>query len=150
MRAKKRNIPGVCDDPCEGVWYWVYLKPDWRFFHVVGKIGHPAFWRETAAPSIARHYKLSSSRAWALESLYYAMPRGRVVLWEDGKAYVGHGGDAPKLIGDVAIKTVISAFGLSRLMMVKRVVITVEPHEKMERSHVKKFWNLIGVAHGKH
>ena len=140
---RKKN-PGICEDPCEGIWYWVYLRPEWRFYHSIGKIGHPAFWREMVAPAIAKHYRLPKKKVAALMEICCSMPRGRVVLWEDGKAYIGHGGDAPKIIGDVALKTVISAFGLSRLVIVKRVVVGVEPHEKMEKAHLKKLWELIG------
>ena len=147
MRTKRKNIPGVCEDPCEGIWYWVLLYPDWVLYHAVGKIGHPAFWRKTVAGAISKHYRLSAKDSLALESLYYSMPRGRVALREDGKAYIGHGGDAPDSLGDESIKAVVSAFGLSRLAVLNRVVIEVCLHEKMEKSHMKKLWKLIGEKH---
>lgn len=140
-----KNNATANGDPREGVWYWVYLKPHWQLVvEFSDTTTHPNLWQKKVTPAIAKHYKLKKEAAAILAHLHYAMPRGRVVLWEDGKAYVGHGSDSPRSLRSSALKTIISTFGLSRLMVVGRVVVTAEDHEKMDRRQKTEIQKLIG------
>jgi hypothetical protein len=137
--------PGMCEDPCEGIWYWVYLKPHWQILLETGPgASHPRFWKGKIVPILMKHYRIKKKFEPILDGLICSMPRGRAALWEDGNAYIGHGNDAPKSLGSAALKIAISSLGLSRMVMAHHAVITIEDHEKMEKAQQQAMQKIIG------
>jgi len=68
--------------PSAGIWYWVWLRPNWILCDFketeYGKITHEQVWVKYVAPEIARHYRLTKHDAERLNPLTKSLPRGRV------------------------------------------------------------------------
>lgn len=139
-----KNPPGVGRDASDGIWYYVWLKPEWKLYVLYGElIQHADQWRESVVPDIAKHYKIDSR---PLAPLYYSMPRGRVVSERYGEKYrIVHGGDFPSSLGESAeIKSLVGLFGLSNRMILGKVSVEFHEHETMDADHQKRMKKIIG------
>ena len=140
--ALRRRLLHEDRRPSEGIWYWVYLKPDWelRVFKNTEYgdfLTHVDVWEDYIAPLLAEHYNVSLK---SLINIPYAMPRGRVVKRKDGTWFLYHGNDAP---GGLAKwkKKIIHAFNLEG--QVGLINWDVDDHEKMLTVDKQAFKALI-------
>ena len=109
---RSRPIEEPRPDPAAGVYYWIWLAPEWRL------IAFPrTMWPEVAthadawaicARKMAARYGLNDRERAELEGIPRALPRGRVALSPPGFR-VHHGGDAPVAGWRAAV---LRAFGL--------------------------------------
>ena len=143
--AIKRNGRANGDAATEGIWYFVYLKPDWMLLLDRDRnASHLQYWRKTVVPMLIDWYKLKKDVAPKLGELSASMPRGRV-LEDEGRHGVYHGGDFPKSLSfQGEINKIISGFGISKRYLLQRVDIRYEPHEKMEAAQQKVLQKIIG------
>ena len=133
-------MTGPESQPNEGPWYWVYLRPYWELFAAPARNqeesqDHPHFWRETVAPRLAEHYKISSRQLPALNETPYGLPRGRVSNTRIGGVTnwnLWHGNDLPKEIPiRSAFGMILDAFNLRPAMTAKTVRQCFDEHEQM-------------------
>jgi len=144
--VSKPNGKGINGEgSTEGIWYYVYLKPDWDLMiERSADAQHVNYWKEKVVPLLLDWYKLDESFRIKLSGLSAAFPRGRV-LADDGRHGIYHGDDFPRgLRLEGEIKRIISGFGLSRYQILKKVDVRFEPHEQMERSQKTKLQKIIG------
>lgn len=91
---------------CAGVYYWLWLDPEWRLmafpeyaFLPAKMDSHADVW-PICAREATIHYKLTPEEGSELENLLYAFPRGRVALSIHTRAspvryFAYHGNDSP-------------------------------------------------------
>ena len=141
--------------PSEGIWYYIYLKPEWGFLHwkfteYPTAYDHPKVWVDYVLPVLVKHYKLTDDQTDKLKPLYYSMPRGRINHLaflpghsSSGRWVVAHGRDFP-LDEDSELKNIVNAFNLSGLVLWKMVDFEVADHEKMSKRHMEDIQKIIG------
>jgi hypothetical protein len=145
--------------PSPGIWYYLWLKPEWKRIIVrytdYGPYGHPEFWEEYIAHEILSFYKIEKSKLDQVADLCYSMPRGRVERMPDtgimmanekpGVWYMDYGGDIPSsLNAEAEQRRLISEFNLSGFANRDMVEFRVVNHEKMLGEHKEKLQKLIG------
>lgn len=144
MSRSRNGPPGVNEEPKEGLWYYVWLKPEWCLHFAFGQVGHVFEWRNTVVPALVKHYGLDNSQALAIRDLTYSMPRGRVVL-DGNEVYIGHGNDFPaKTDYDDEMRRIVNEFELGRHLILGRVHVGLESHEKMNKRQQKAVQEVIG------
>jgi hypothetical protein len=145
MASKKSQNESNGGFATEGIWYYVYLRPDWHLMYDLDpNASHLQFWRKTVAPMLMDWYKLDDSARVKLSELSTSMPRGRVLL-NERRYGIYHGDDFPKgLSRDGELKKIVSAFGLSRYYILKRVDVCFEPHECMDKKQQTALRKLLG------
>lgn len=129
----------------EGIWYYIWLRPDWHLMYDLDpQASHLQFWRKTVAPMLVDWYKLKESARIKLGELNASMPRGRVLL-DEGRYGIYHGEDFPKKLSQEGeLKKIVSAFGLSRYWILRRVDVRFEPHECMDKKQQTALRKLLG------
>ena len=138
-----KNPPGISYDATGGLWYYVWLKPNWVFMGTKQEYAqHPAIWAEEILPAIGEHYQLSDGAFEKLFLLFRAMPRGRVMSVNYGQRFrIAHGSDFPSSIGMTqGILQVKHHFGLGR----RCVETEQQEHETMDREHQRTIQKIIG------
>lgn len=135
--------------PSEGIWYWVWLKPNWqlrefRFTEYGEDIQHDEAWRNYIAPEIAKHYKVKLTEVVGVDSLinaYTGMPRGRVAKTDKWMFY--HGNDTP--IPMVKAKLMIaSRFNLRSALVEGKAEFRFDEHEAMQDEDKTVLESIIG------
>jgi len=125
---KKRNASGK---PSEGIWYYIWLKPNWKLKVVQsGESLHLDMWERFVKHEIKDHYKLSDEDIDKIEELTCCMPRGRCCLVND-HFELYHGDNFPKGRDAEAEKTKLMGwFNLTALYFHDRekVKFIVDPH----------------------
>jgi hypothetical protein len=80
IRLKLLKVACESQQPSEGVWYLIYLKPNWiiRAYKDIDypNVDHVKVWSRDVSHIVAEHYKTSQKE---IEMHPYAFPRGRVV-----------------------------------------------------------------------
>ncbi len=113
-------------------------------YELDGEPSHFEYWKKTVVPMLMDWYKLNERKRRKLSELLASMPRGRVLL-DEGRYGIYHGDDFPKgLSQEVEIKKIVSGFGLSRYLILKRVDVKFEPHECMDKKQQTALRKLIG------
>jgi hypothetical protein len=144
MAASQSNGNG---EPQEGIWYYVWLKPDWVLLWEYGTFAqHISMWSTRVIPALVEHYELTSEQSKAISGAYTGMPRGRVVSEQYGKKWrVVHGDDFPKgTRKSTEVKQIIGVFGLSSHAITGRVSVEVHEHEKMSGDHKARLRKSLG------
>lgn len=143
--------------PSPGIWYYIYLAPEWkrlafRYIEYPKVPDHPTAWQEYVVPALTTHYKLTPEQARQLEDLPYAMPRGRVDLTANqpndpisNKWLMSFGNDFPAGL-DVETEKgrLINDFNLANFACRDMVIFTVHEHEKMTLKHKDAIQKIIG------
>lgn len=131
----------------EGIWYYVWLKPNWHLSVQYGdQVQHYFQWRDIVVPLLVDHYKLSHEQAEKLSPIHTAMPRGRVVGEFYGREFtMAHGGDFPRGQSEQGeIKRLMGVFNLSKMAVLGKVKVITHDHEKMTTDHKKRLQKIIG------
>jgi len=132
-------------EPSEGIWYYVWFKPAWELMIWDGpQRSHWTEWEGVAA-LLAGHYKIQgASEQSLLLPLQHSLPRGRVV-YNNGAYILCHGDDFPSCYSkEGQVKTLISAFGLSKQALLGQVNDAVAQHEKMDEREKVALQAIIG------
>jgi hypothetical protein len=145
------------DEPNIGIWYYIWLKPNWELRFLLRKlddpknVGHVKFW-QSLVEEIDKHYSLTDEGISTLRGLPYGMPRGRVEL-KDATAgrvltpqtvfVLYHGNDFP-LPKQAEIKTLITSFDLVPFALEHRVIDAFTDHETTVEEHRKKTQEILG------
>jgi len=140
--------------PSAGIWYWVWLKPEWvlQTYKDVDfpDVIHVTIWEEFLAGKVAEHYGVSVRQ---LLPLSYAFPRGRVVHVRPTKKEISlpsddrgqwtfyHGNDAPGGL-ERWKKKLVHSFSLNE--MVGAIDWKLDDHERRSREEVREIEALIG------
>ena len=123
--------------PHAGIWYWVFLAPEWKLFTwdfpVRDRIDflHVQVWPDLVRNHLRPHYGLSEKAIKAASELPYSFPRGRVTAIAENAAFylfVRHGNDTPVPDG---LRQVESKFNLARHIMEGLAEEIYDPHETM-------------------
>jgi hypothetical protein len=162
MEAARKPARPESREPMTGIWYYVYLHPEWKLetFRTdeYGEgVDHFGAWGTHIVPILRAHYQLDDRTTARLKETAYGMPRGRVdrispeiykVGERPGDWVFFHGDDFPSgLVRASQERKLISAFGLSRVAAVNpdKIRFEVSAHEKMipeEREGIQK---LLGI-----
>lgn len=143
-RRKAMNAPSAS----EGIWYYLWLEPDWFFIpSIESGNSHWAWWNDSIADEIAQHYDLDKKELRTLKTLQHSLPRGRIVEDKPGHFVVAHGNDFPRSLSPRSeINTIIGAFGLSKPHLLGNVEVRFEAHETMDSKHREQLEELIGAV----
>jgi hypothetical protein len=144
---KARYNPGIEDDPEDGIWYYVWLKPKWELVILHGKdVLHLDMWFDHVMPLLKKKYKLTKSETVRLGDIPYSLPRGRITEFvERGEStfFIRHGDDFPKgLRKESELKKIVAYFGLTN--RTRQVEYEVDPHEAMVRGEQDDLEAIIG------
>lgn len=155
LYEKLEKTFGIKEDsaPKIGIWYYLWLKPNWKLWTMPMKENqdwsHGEVWSAALAEDVAKHYGLNSDQTEELKNAPYGLPRGRVDVRDlimgrpTGGFHVYHGDDFP-LPKESELKKIIGKFDLTRLTLENKVKIEVHDHEKMSESDKETIQNLIG------
>jgi hypothetical protein len=170
------NVEVIKEDvrPSEGIWYYIYLYPDWELIPVLateyGGYGHEQFWARYLAPKIVDHYELGmgtkiyrDSAIRKIRELHLSMPRGRVsappkqkieyagTLGEKGSEdpgvwYFDHGNDFPAgMILEDQQKRLISLFNVTGPAISGNVEFREVDHERMSRTQCNQMCEILKI-----
>jgi hypothetical protein len=141
---KKRNASGK---PAEGIWYYIWLKPNWKFFSVQnGERMHCEMWERFVKHEIKDHYKLNDEDVDKIEDVLCSMPRGRCNFVND-RFELYHGDDFPSGKNAETEKTKIMGwFNLTALYFHDRdkVKFVFDPHYKMSQEEKDIVESVLG------
>ena len=148
---------GIKEDstPKIGIWYYLWLKPNWKLWTMPlteeKNWSHYEVWNGAIAEDLAKHYGLNDNQMERLKDVAYGFPRGRVDVKDlisgrpAGGFTIYHGDDFPsKLSKESELKKIIGKFDLTRLALENKIKIEVIDHEKMSESDKDAIQNLIG------
>jgi hypothetical protein len=147
---KKAALLKQAGAPREGIWYWVFLNPDWKLITwdapTGGDVLHAKVWSDVVNAYLTPHYKLDPASVAAAKALPYAMPRGRISseTLDGGKKYffVRHGEDTPVPNG---LHQVEEKFNLITHMLEGMAEELYDPHETVVKNEVAEMQRLIGA-----
>ena len=149
----QKNIRKTASLPHTGIWYWVFLKPEWKLFTwdfpLKDKIDflHVQVWPDLVRNHMRPHYKLDEDAILAASDLPYAFPRGRVTaVVENGLLYlfIRHGNDTPIPNG---LRQVEDKFKLTQHVLLGQGEEIYDPHETMVAEQRTQMEAIL--AHGK-
>jgi len=157
-RERLKHILKEDASPKVGIWYYLWLKPNWKLVMLPSKIDektipHVKAWFLSFVEDLAEHYKLSEVQKTRLKDVPWCMPRGRVDYLNlatgkpllEGNFNIYHGGDFPSnLSQEGEIKKIISEFDLTSLHLQGRVQVVQNEHEKMDPQHQKEAQAILG------
>lgn len=145
MRKKAEALLKKAGAPQEGIWYWVFLAPDWKLITWNGPSAtHMGVWPDVVNAYLAPHYKLSPPAIAQAKSLVYAFPRGRVSAESEGNMkyfFIRHGNDTPTPEG---LKQVESDFNLIRHLLEGMAEEIYDGHETTVGSETEEMRKLLG------
>jgi hypothetical protein len=140
--------------PKDGIWYWVFLKPEWKLvtsaFPVREKknVNHVELWPKVCQSFLSQHYKWTQSQLNEAMSLPYSMPRGRVTaeaLEENGQTmtyfFIRHGSDTP---APRTLNEIVNEYGLSLHLLEGMAEFIHDPEETMVKEEQNAMAVLIG------
>ena len=142
---KQKNPVHRC--PSSGIWYYVYLKPDWKLVAECGDtLQHMTYWPRVIVPMLAAHYGLDVVAFNMLMPLSESMPRGRVTSELYGESCtIAHGNDFPSgTFEDEQLAILVKAFKLGHRCEHDKVMIVFEEHETMRPDHKRRLQKIIG------
>jgi len=141
MRQQASAMIKEASAPKDGIWYWVFLKPDWKLvawaFPARDKknVNHIDLWPKVCQSFLAPHYKWNQSQLNEAMRLPYSMPRGRVtseVFEENGQTmtyfFIRHGSDTP---APHNLNEIMNEYGLSLHVLEKMAEFIHDPEETM-------------------
>jgi hypothetical protein len=143
--------------PYEGLWYFVYYKPQWvlEAFKTTeyGEMNHDECWEKFICAKLQDHYKVNpdkfvlvstaeSEMEESLRAAYTGMPRGRVTQGEKWVFY--HGNDSPIPEGKL-IKLLPAKFELTRHALEQGVKFEFDEHETMQEIDIQVVQSVLGI-----
>ena len=145
-RAAQLKQAGV---PHNGIWYWLFLAPEWKLFTwdfpVRDKVDflHVQAWPDLVRFHLAPHYKLSPEATRLATELPYAFPRGRVTSENDlNYFFIRHGEDTPVPGG---LRQVEGKFNLTAHLLEGMAEEIYDPHETTVKNEKEEAIRLIGA-----
>ncbi|MDP1712424.1 MAG: hypothetical protein Q8K86_08205 [Candidatus Nanopelagicaceae bacterium] len=153
------SLAGVMSEdaaPRIGIWYYLWLKPEWVLKAMPVKIGGPGIqhykvW-SVLAEEAAKHFNLNDEQLRVVARLPYSMPRGRVDYRDlktgaaQRRFILYHGNDFPSTL-DVAAETrrIIGEFNLtSQLLNHQNVGPQFDEHETMLIKQQEELRKVLG------
>lgn len=154
MRIQAETMLKTAGEPKNGIWYWVWLKPQWKLltwaFPAREKKDelHINVWPKIVTSIITPHYGLSQQQATLALELPYSMPRGRVtaeVMEDEGKQttyfFIRNGSDIPTPDGK---KRIENDFNLTLHLLEGLAEWIYDSEETMVKAEEEQMSQIIG------
>lgn len=152
MQKKAEKLVKKAAMPHDGIWYWIYLKPNWKLisydFPIKDRIDflHINVWRDLVSNHLAPFYKWNKDVISIAQELPYGTPRGRVSAERiDNLSYffIRHGNDTPIPKG---LDQIIEKYNLKIQMLEGLAEFIYDPHETMVKEQQQKLRELMNVV----